>query len=61
MSNQVDEKVEYGKNEIREKEATLNEVKANDGLTTDDLIDQKTKIKRTETFKKSETLREANS
>ena len=56
---QNNEKVEYGKTEIKEKSQFLKEVKViQEGITQDDLLTKKKKIVKPETFGKSDAIRE---
>ena len=53
------EKIEYGKTEIKENGRLLKEVKAvQEGVEQDDLLDKKKSIKKDPAFKKSDAIRE---
>lgn len=53
------EKVEYGKTEIKEKGQLLKEVKVvQEGVEQDDLLDKKKAIKKDSSFKKTDAIRE---
>jgi hypothetical protein len=52
------EKIEYGKREVKEIESNVNEVKKHTLNETEDLLSRKTKIKKNEVYKKDEAIRE---
>lgn len=54
----MNEKLEYGKKEIKEIESNVNEVKKHSLNEKEDLLDKKVIIKKNEKFKKEEGIRE---
>jgi hypothetical protein len=52
------ERIEYGKREIKEKESNVNEVKKHSLNETEEFLNKKVKIKKTEQFSKADGIRE---
>jgi hypothetical protein len=54
----MNERIEYGKKEIKEIESNVNEVKKHILTESEENLNKKTKIKKNEKFKKEEGIRE---
>jgi hypothetical protein len=54
----MNEKVEYGKKEIKEKESNVNEIKKHVLTESEENLNKKIKIKKNEIYKKEDGIRE---